>query len=158
LDLLLRHAEHSAAPDDARARPDGCLDEPVPEAEALGQLQSDAVPLGPSASGAWDGAHPDEAADAAHQPLVLLVDAGAERSVDPAQGGPALDVRFQPGHRPAQSERAAGPDAAAPYTLDAVQSEERSCVALDFAAWEIPLVPTDAERSKQLGARAVPKP
>jgi hypothetical protein len=137
--------------------PDDYLDELVPEAEAPGQLQWDAVPWGPSASDAWDGALPGGAADAAHQLPEVLADAGAGKSADPAQGGLALDASFQPERQRGTSEPARL-DAAAPYKPDAVLSAERSCAAPGFVEWAVLLVAPDAERSERLVARPVPKP
>lgn len=92
MDLLLHHAERNAVRDGAPGHLDGYRDERGLEAEVLAQLQSDAVPLGLSASDASDGAHRDEAADAAHLYPGGLEGADAERSADPAQVGPALDA------------------------------------------------------------------
>ena len=106
LGLLLRHAERSVVPDGAREHPDGCLDERVLEVEARDQLQSDAALWGLSASDAWDGVHPDEAVDAAHQRLVVLEDADAEKSADPVQGGLVQDAWFLPEDRHGPAEAA----------------------------------------------------
>jgi hypothetical protein len=157
LGLLLRHAEHSVVPDGARAHPDGSLDEQGPEVEVLDQLRSDVVPSGLYASDAWDGAHRDGAADAAHQTPVAPEDGDAERSADPVPGGPARDASFPAEVRHGRLE-VARPDAAAPYTPDEAPSAERSCAAQDFVLWAAPLVASDAERSELPLARAEPKP
>ena len=150
--------ERSAVPDGARAHLDGYRDEPVPEAEALGQLQSDAVPWGLSASDAWDGAPPDEAANAARQHPVVPGGVDAERSADPVQGGPARDASFPPERPLARLGLPARPDGAAPCRPDAVQSGERSYAALDSAA-SAPVVlgPPGAECWERLKALALGK-
>jgi hypothetical protein len=76
---------------------------------------------------------------------VVLEDADAERSVDPVQGGRVPDAWFPPEGRHGRLEVARLDAAAGPYTPDAVQSAERSSAALDFAAWVVALVATDAE-------------
>ena len=158
MDLLLHPEERTAVRDGARAHLDGYPDERVPEAEALGPPQSDAVPWGLSAWDAWDGVHRDEEGDAAHLHPVVPGDADAERSVGPARGGLALDAWFPQARRRERLE-VARLDAAAPYTPDAVPSVERSSAAQGFVEWAVPLVLLDAGRSERLVARARrPKP
>ena len=69
-----------------REPPDGCRDEPDPEAEAPVQRQSDESPMAPGALDAWDASRRDGAEDEARQ-LLVLPDADAERWAGPAPAG-----------------------------------------------------------------------
>ena len=114
-----------------RARPDGCRDEPDLEAEGRDQPQSAEARSVPCAWDASDGVRLDEAADAPLPLRALLADADAGKSAGQGQDAQAQGAPFL-SHRLALS---APPDAAAVlYTLDAVQSAERSCAAQEAAA------------------------
>jgi hypothetical protein len=105
-------------------RPDGCPDEPVPEAGAPDPHQEDAHPRASSAWDAWDAARLDAtaAADLHRAPS----DAGAEKLAVPG-----LDARAQDAwsRQALQSVQWVPWVAAAELcTPDAVQSAEQSCV------------------------------
>jgi hypothetical protein len=126
--LLLRHVERSAVQGVARARRDGCPDEPARAAGAQGQLQSDEDR---SAQNAWDAsgvAHRDAKADGARQLRVLLADVDAGKWAGQVPDGRAQGACLLAPQLAEQEQQ----DAAAPYTPDAAQSGARSCAVPEF--------------------------
>jgi len=158
LDLLLPRAEHSAVLAYAQAHRDGFPGEAVRAEEALDQLQSDVAQSERSAWDAWDGAHPDEAADAPHQLLALLAAGDAEKSADPERAVRAQDALFPPTLLLAQLEPAEQGAEAEPYRPDVVRSEEQSCGAQVLAAWQQPAERLDAARSELREQQAMQRP
>jgi hypothetical protein len=132
--LLLPRAEHSAVRACAQAHRDGFPDEPARAAEALGQLQSDAAQLEPSAWDALDGARRDAAADANRQRQALLADGGAGKSADPERVARARDASFLPELPLALLVLVEQDAAVEPYKPDEAQSAEQSCAAQVFGA------------------------
>jgi hypothetical protein len=130
--------EHNAVLAGAKAHRDGFLDERVRAEEALDQLQVDAAQTEPSAWDASDGAHPGEAADAAHQPRALPADGDAGKSADQGPVAPAQDAWFRPELRLALWGPAEQDAEAEPYKPDAAQSAEQSCAVQAFAARQQP--------------------
>jgi hypothetical protein len=121
--------ERSVGQAGARERLDGCRDEPVREAAIPDQRQWDERLPEPDAWDAWDDARQDEAANAERPPRALA-DAGAGKSVAPAQDVRAKDARFPQEH---PLGRRARPAAAGLCTPGAVRSAARSCAG---PAWE----------------------
>ena len=153
LGLLLPHAERSAVPAGARAHPDGCQDEPVPEAGGLDLHQSDAHPSRPSASDASDGAHPGVAADAALHPFpAVLADADAGKLAGREPDARAQDA-FPLALRHARLAQVVPDAAVALYKQAWDRSAAQSCAAqaaglLQPAEW-----PDAAELLERLVAR-----
>jgi hypothetical protein len=140
--------EHSAVPDGAQAHLGGFQDGLVPVAEVLGPLRWDAGQSGRSASDASDGAHPDAAADAAHQLPEDLVDADAGISAVPAPDDPARDASFPPEAQFVRSARAELDAVAAPCRPDAGQFAEQSCAVQVFAVPRKQAAASDEARSE----------
>jgi hypothetical protein len=143
--------ERSAGRAGALERQGGYRDEPVPEAEARGPLQWDERPSALAASDAWDGAHRDAAADAAH-PLPLLRDADAGKSAARALADPARGARSPP---QALARWVDADVAGEPYRPDAAQSGARSYAARAWAA--LPPLAVGRLHVEQV-APAVPEP
>ena len=93
----------------------------------MGRLKLDADPSERSALDAWDAAHPDVAADVAHQMEALLAGVAVGKLVDPALGGQAPDAFLA--HWYAQREQAEPDAGAAPYRRDEARSVGQSCAA-----------------------------
>jgi hypothetical protein len=122
-----------------RALPDGCPDEPVPEAEGQVRPRWDDCHQASSAWDAWDGARPDATENAAHPFPVPPVD--AERSAARAQDVPVpsvrharLTVRWE--HRAVAAELC---------TPDGVRFAVRSCAVLALPVRQESQAQPDAE-------------
>jgi hypothetical protein len=153
--LLLRHGGRSAVPGGAKALPDEHQDELAPEAGPLAPHQEDAARSEPNAWDAWDGAHPDEAADAVRQHPVLLADAGAGKSAVPGPDGLVQDAFLA--LLPEQQAQAARDEAAVLCKRGADRSAAQSCAAQGAAALQQPAAAPDAAHSEQLAVQAVQK-
>jgi len=121
-------------------RPDGCRDEPGPEAEDRDQPRWDAALSEPNGWDASDGARPDEAVGGARRLPALPADEGVGKLADREPGARARDASLLPADAsllpalpPGQPEEE--PDAeAAPCTPDVVRFAERSCAELAVLA------------------------
>ena len=129
LDLLLRHAEHSAALGASKAHPDAHQDAwALPEVVILAQHQWDASPSAIAVWDAWDDVRPDASVDDCQW---AAPDADAGKSavpelVCPEQGDPdrlQIDLTVEAAHSMAL-------DDSEPGKQDVVQSAARSCAVL----------------------------
>lgn len=143
--LLLRHGGRSAVPACAKALLDEHRDELAPEAGPLAPHQEDADRSEPNAWDAWDGAHPDEAADADRQLPGLLADVDAGKLAVPGPDGPVQDAFLA--LLPAQQVQAARDEAAVPCKRGADRSAAQSCAAQGAAVLQRPAVEPDAAHS-----------
>jgi hypothetical protein len=135
----------------ARAHLDGFPVEPAPEVATPVPRQWVARLPALAAWDAWDGAHPDAAADEARQHQVQL-DADAEKLAAPARDGRAQDAEFQQQKR-SIARSAHRVSAAGLYTQDAAQSAARSCEVQESAGPQTEWVWQGAEQPEAWLAR-----